>query len=163
MCWRFSCMCISKVMKQTCCTVHVSMCIYTVCVYWGCLHVCVFALCLIVFRDNTWGWKNPTGFISCYCSAHRRSHMRKLSLPQTQQKSWIQCNTTRNDSGWQKDYQTYNLLCNHCDFLNLKKGSRCRNGCKSKRSKATNLGAGYTFLLSVKKLHREQLHSSNPQ
>ena len=40
-------------------------------------------------RADSWRKKHPTSSVSCYCSAHTRSHMRKLSLLQMQQKTGL--------------------------------------------------------------------------
>lgn len=41
---------------------------------------------------------HPTDSVSCYCSAHARSHMRKLSLLQTQHKTG--CSDSHHNTQW---------------------------------------------------------------
>ncbi len=76
---------------------------------------------------------NWLSFLLLFCT-HTRSHMRKLSLLQTQQKLDSAFHTTTcNGHGWEEGRQTYNPSCNDYDFLALKKGFHCLNESKWKR------------------------------
>lgn len=98
----------------------------------ACFHTC-FSSIFFLFRTNTWRQKHPTAFVSCHCPALTRSHMRKLSLLQTQHKlDSVFHTTTRNGHGWGEGYQTYNPSCSDYDFLSLKKAFHCLNDAKWK-------------------------------